>query len=64
MPTGQPIPEDQRDFHVVTIRLPVALYGELKRRAVRQERSVSQVLRLLARQYLDEDVDLALERGA
>ena len=38
----------------LTVRLPAALYEQLNTHAVAQDRTVASLLRLLARQYLEE----------
>lgn len=45
---------------ILTVRVSPELHQAVKRRAKRDERTVSQTMRLLLRQYVEED----LEQGA
>lgn len=49
--------------HALTLRLPDALYQQLRARAEEEDRTVAWLLRRLARQYLDGKVVCSVARA-
>jgi len=47
-----PITDEERDFHTLTIRLPVDLNDQLRQAAQRHERSAGAELRTILRAHL------------